>query len=80
MPFNKVLILSASAGAGHMRAADAVERAFRLTHAASEVRHIDTLQYTNKLFRHLYSRAYIDLVNKSPELLGWFYDHLDKPW
>ena len=80
MPFNKVLILSASAGAGHMRAADAVERAFKLTNAASEVRHVDTLQYTNKLFRHLYSKAYIDLVNKSPELLGWFYDHLDKPW
>ena len=80
MPFNKVLILSASAGAGHMRAAEAVERAFRLTNAASEVKHVDTLQYTNKLFRHLYSKAYIDLVNKSPELLGWFYDHLDKPW
>jgi processive 1,2-diacylglycerol beta-glucosyltransferase len=80
MSFNKVLILSASAGAGHMRAADAVERAFKLTGAASEVKHIDTLQYTNKLFRHLYSKAYIDLVNKSPELLGWFYDHLDKPW
>lgn len=80
MTFKKVLILSASAGAGHMRAADAVERAFRLTDAAAEVRHVDTLQYTNKLFRHLYSKAYIDLVNKSPELLGWFYDHLDKPW
>jgi processive 1,2-diacylglycerol beta-glucosyltransferase len=80
MTFKKVLILSASAGAGHMRAADAVERAFRLMNAASEVRHVDTLQYTNKLFRHLYSKAYIDLVNKSPELLGWFYDHLDKPW
>jgi processive 1,2-diacylglycerol beta-glucosyltransferase len=80
MPFNKVLILSASAGAGHMRAADAVERAFKLMGAASEVKHVDTLQYTNKLFRHLYSKAYIDLVNKSPELLGWFYDQLDKPW
>lgn len=80
MPFKKVLILSASAGAGHMRAADAVERAFKLTGAASEVKHVDTLQYTNKLFRHLYSKAYIDLVNKSPELLGWFYDQLDKPW
>ena len=80
MTFNKVLILSASAGAGHMRAAEAVERAFRLMNAARDVRHVDTLQYTNKLFRHLYSKAYIDLVNKSPELLGWFYDHLDKPW
>jgi len=47
MPFNKVLILSASAGAGHMRAADAVDRAFRLTNAAAEVKHVDTLLYTN---------------------------------
>jgi hypothetical protein len=45
-----------------------------------EVRHVDVLNYTNKLFRHLYSKAYIDLVNKMPEVPGWFYDKLDKPW
>jgi processive 1,2-diacylglycerol beta-glucosyltransferase len=78
--FNKVLILSASAGAGHLRAAEAIERAFIETETAREVRHLDTLQYTNKLFRHLYSKAYIDMVNKTPELLGWLYDYLDEPW
>ena len=78
--FNRVLILSASAGAGHMRAADALERAFQRERAAAEVRHVDVLQLTNKLFRRLYSQAYLDLVNSSPELLGWFYDYLDKPW
>jgi processive 1,2-diacylglycerol beta-glucosyltransferase len=78
--FNKVLILSASAGAGHVRAAEAVERAFREAGAAREVRHIDTLHYTNKVFRTLYSKAYIEMVNKSPEVLGWLYDALDKPW
>ena len=78
--FNKVLILSASAGAGHMRAAEAVERAFVAAGAAQEVRHVDTLLYTNKVFRTLYSKAYIELVNKSPEVLGWLYDALDKPW
>ena len=78
--FNKVLILSASAGAGHIRAAEAVERAFREAGAAREVKHIDTLQFTNKVFRTLYSKAYIEMVNKSPELLGWLYDALDKPW
>jgi processive 1,2-diacylglycerol beta-glucosyltransferase len=78
--FDKVLILSASAGAGHIRAAQAIESAFALAHAAREVRHVDTLDYTNKLFRNLYSRAYIDMVNKAPEMLGWLYDHLDKPW
>src|SRR5918997_4783899 len=78
--FNKVLILSASAGAGHVRAAEAVERAVREAGAAREVKHVDTLRYTNKVFRTLYSKAYIELVNKSPEVLGWLYDALDKPW
>jgi processive 1,2-diacylglycerol beta-glucosyltransferase len=77
---NKVLVLSASAGAGHIRAAQAVERALLEAGAAREVRHVDTLEYTNKLFRRLYARAYLDMVNRTPELLGWLYDYLDKPW
>ncbi|MEW5975976.1 MAG: glycosyltransferase [Acidobacteriota bacterium] len=76
----KVLLLSASAGAGHLRAAQALERAFRESGAASEVRHVDTLDFTTRVFRNLYSKAYIDAVNKAPELLGWLYDQLDRPW
>jgi processive 1,2-diacylglycerol beta-glucosyltransferase len=78
----KVLLLSASAGAGHVRAAEAIEKAFKLLDdgESREVHHFDVLNYTNKLFRHLYSKAYIDLVNKMPEVPGWVYDKLDKPW
>jgi processive 1,2-diacylglycerol beta-glucosyltransferase len=80
----RVLVLSASAGAGHVRAAQALERAFaeigEETGEQREVHHFDILNYTNKVFRHLYSKAYIDLVNKMPEVPGWFYDKLDKPW
>jgi len=77
---NKVLILSASAGAGHIRAAEALEKAFKQSSAKREIRNIDVLNYTNKVFRHLYSNAYIDMVNRMPEVMGWLYDHLDKPW
>jgi len=77
---NKVLILSASAGAGHIRAAEALEKAFKQSSAKREIRNIDVLNYTNKVFRHLYSNAYIDMVNMMPEVMGWLYDHLDKPW
>jgi processive 1,2-diacylglycerol beta-glucosyltransferase len=77
---DKVLVLSASAGAGHIRAAQAIERAFAEMGSAREVRHVDTLDFTNKVFRRLYSKAYIDMVNKAPELLGWLYDYLDTPW
>jgi processive 1,2-diacylglycerol beta-glucosyltransferase len=78
----KVLLLSASAGAGHVRAAEAIEKAFKQLDdgESREVHHFDVLNYTNKLFRHLYSKAYIDLVNKMPEVPGWVYDKLDKPW
>lgn len=76
---NRILILSASAGAGHLRAADALEKAVKVLGAAKEVQHIDVLKYTNKAFRTLYSKAYIELVNKAPDVLGWLYDHSDIP-
>src|ERR1043166_1210411 len=76
----KVLLLSASAGAGHIRAAQALEKAFNELEPNLEVLHLDVLDYTNKLFRHLYSKAYIELVNKMPEVPGWMYDKLDRPW
>jgi len=80
----KVLLLSVSAGAGHIRAAQALEKAFNeagnATGELREVQHLDILDFTNKVFRHLYSKAYIDLVNNIPEVPGWFYDKLDTPW
>ncbi|SIO39169.1 processive 1,2-diacylglycerol beta-glucosyltransferase [Singulisphaera sp. GP187] len=76
---NSVLILSASAGAGHLRAAQAIERAFQETGSAKSVHHLDVLEYTNPLFRRLYSKAYIEMVNAMPEVLGWLYDRMDKP-
>ncbi len=80
MNLGRVLVLSASAGAGHLRAAEAVEREIRDRGAATAVEHVDVLKYTNKVFRHFYSQAYLDLVNRAPELLGWLYDYLDTPW
>jgi processive 1,2-diacylglycerol beta-glucosyltransferase len=78
--FDKVLILSASVGNGHTRAAQSLEKAFKIKNIANEVRHEDVLDFTNPLFRRLYSNAYLDLVNKAPEVLGWMYDQLDEPW
>jgi processive 1,2-diacylglycerol beta-glucosyltransferase len=78
--YKKVLILSASVGAGHLRAAEALEKAFKQSNLAEEVKNIDVLNYTNPLFRRLYGKAYLDMVNNMPEVLGWLYDSLDKPW
>jgi processive 1,2-diacylglycerol beta-glucosyltransferase len=78
--FKKVLILSASVGAGHLSAASALEKEFKRQNAAEEIKNIDVLNYTNPLFRRLYGKAYLDMVNTMPEVLGWMYDSMDKPW
>jgi processive 1,2-diacylglycerol beta-glucosyltransferase len=78
--FDRILILSASVGNGHVIAAESLRKAFEIKNIAKEVRHEDTLKFTNPLFRRLYGKAYIDLVNNAPEVLGWMYDQLDEPW
>lgn len=77
---HKVLILSASAGTGHLRAAAALLGVCKGHRGIGEVRNVDALTYTNKLFRDFYSKLYIQLIVKSPTFLGWWYDQLDEPW
>lgn len=76
----RVLILSASAGTGHLRAADALEKAARAHPETGEVLHLDALHFTNKMFRRFYGEFYTDLVRSAPLLLGWFYETSDEPW
>ena len=76
----RILILSASAGTGHLRAAAALEQAFKGMPEVDEVRSMDALKYTNRLFRDFYSKLYTQLVEKSPTFLGWWYKTSDEPW
>ncbi len=75
----RILVLSASVGAGHLRAAEAVEKACRLRHPGAEVRHVDVLDLTPPLFRRLYAGGYLELVNRAPAMLGIFYDRTNRP-
>ncbi len=75
----RILVLSASVGAGHLRAAEAVELALRQLDPEAEVKNIDLLDLTNAAFRRLYGKLYIDLVNSAPHLLGLVYEMLDRP-
>ncbi|MBN1672485.1 MAG: hypothetical protein JXR37_15700 [Kiritimatiellae bacterium] len=80
----KILILHASAGAGHRRAAEALERAFRLQAPGAEVRVCDMLDFTPPVFRKTYARGYLNIVRAVPELWGYMYSQADKkslqPW
>jgi len=75
----RLLILSASAGHAHFRCGQAVEHACKLLHYEWDITHVDILDYTNPLFKTVYSKMYIDMMTKMPEVLGWLYDQLDKP-
>ena len=75
----RVLILSASSGAGHVRAAQALEKAFG-ARGDCAVEHVDALDYTSKLFQKIYNEAYIALVRRTPGLMGLLYDRADRPW
>jgi processive 1,2-diacylglycerol beta-glucosyltransferase len=75
----RVLVLSASVGAGHLRAAQAVELALRELDPEAVVKNVDVLELTNAAFRRVYGKAYLDLVNKAPHVLGYFYDWMDRP-
>jgi len=75
----RVLLLSASSGAGHVRAAQALEKAFA-ARGDCVVEHIDAIRYVSKLFQRVYDKLYIAMVRRAPELMGLFYDRTDQPW
>ncbi|HTT33118.1 MAG TPA: glycosyltransferase [Methylomirabilota bacterium] len=75
----RVLLLSATSGAGHVRAAQALEKAFQ-ARGDCAVEHIDALQYVSKLFQRAYDKAYIAMIRRAPQLMGVLYDRTDRPW
>ena len=76
----RVLILSASVGSGHVKAADALASAMRGRSDVDEVLSDDSLDHTNVLHKQFYSTLYKKLSAMLPEFLGWWYETSDDPW
>jgi processive 1,2-diacylglycerol beta-glucosyltransferase len=74
-----ILILSASVGAGHMRAAEAIKSALEQLLPDARVAHVDVLGLTNPVFRKAYVDGYFQMVKRAPHLVGKLYDMLDNP-
>ncbi len=72
----RVLVLSASIGGGHVASARAVESA--LLERGAEARHVDLLEHTAAPFRRLYRQAYFDLVRSVPDLVEWVGRRMDR--
>ncbi len=76
MTRRRLLLLSVSAGAGHVRAAEALRAA-----AADfdvEVLHLDVMQHVPRAFRTLYTDLYLKLVEHSPSTWAMLYRIMDR--
>jgi len=72
----RILLLSVSAGAGHVRAAEAL-KATIATYAtdgrAVEAAHLDVMDYVPPSFRRIYADFYLRLITKHPRIWGMLY-------
>jgi processive 1,2-diacylglycerol beta-glucosyltransferase len=73
-----ILILSATAGAGHVRAGEALLETAKALKLPLNVIHKDILNFTSPLFKKIYSEVYFTIVNTSPELWGYFYKRAER--
>lgn len=73
----RILIVSLKAGAGHIKAAQALEITIKKTYPDFEVKNIDFLDYASILSKEFYGNWYLDIANKVPEFYAWLYDQLD---
>ncbi|HMN97496.1 MAG TPA: glycosyltransferase [Phycisphaerales bacterium] len=77
---DRILILTASVGAGHSRAAEAVEQALRAGSPTAHIELVDALADASGLFRSFYRDGYVACIERLPRCVGWAYDRIDRPW
>ena len=78
-PPSRIVVVHASAGAGHMQAAGALAEAFRLEAPEVDVRVVDALQFSTTVFRRTYVSSYNNIVRRAPGLWGFLYARTSDP-
>ena len=73
----RVLILSATTGGGHMRAANALKEYIKSINPYSAVRITDTIQYISPTLNKAVTEGYVYLATKTPKLFGYVYKSAD---
>lgn len=70
----RVLVFSATYGAGHVRAAEAVIEVIHLREPSAEVTHLDCGDCLSKTFNTIIKSTYIGMIKYSPKLWGKLYN------
>lgn len=74
----RVLIFSATYGAGHLRAAEAIIEVIEQKTPQAEITHLDFGEYISKTLNKIVKKSYIELIKHSPKLYGMFYYRTSK--
>ncbi len=74
----KILVLSVSAGSGHVRAAQALCAHARNDFPDMAIRHRDLMRLVPSWFRKIYTDLYLTLASGLPEAWGWLYRKTDR--
>ena len=73
----RILLLHASVGLGHQRAAQAMAQAFEQAGVPAVVE--DTLDYAQPLFRRAYAGMYLGLAGRAPAFWSLYYASTNRP-
>ncbi|MCR4336900.1 MAG: hypothetical protein NUV91_03755 [Candidatus Omnitrophica bacterium] len=74
----KILVIHATAGAGHRKAAEAVHHGF-VTKTSHPTTIIDALDYTSPFYKKAYSQTYTFLISYLPWVWGAIFELIDQP-
>jgi len=78
-PSLRIFIATVSAGAGHSQAAAALEEAWRTERPRDTIARLDALDFVPKLYRQLYLKSYVRLVERAPDLWSYVFKKTDNP-
>ena len=73
----RLMVLSVSAGAGHVRAADAICNQANASHPGVATCHIDVMDFSSAALRKVYTVLYIGVINRFPSLWRQIYHRTD---
>jgi processive 1,2-diacylglycerol beta-glucosyltransferase len=77
MSHQTLVILSVSAGSGHLRAAEALKATAEQDYQDVHAIHIDVMELVSDQFRQMYAGSYISIVEHHPSLWGYLYRAAD---
>ncbi|MBI5728399.1 MAG: hypothetical protein HY984_01445 [Candidatus Magasanikbacteria bacterium] len=75
----KLLLISLSAGAGHVRAAEAIRETAKKEYPRLAVEHIDMMDYVTLPMKSAIMDSYDLMIKRLPELWGFLYKKINEP-